>query len=129
AILRQVKDRQAESWTLRGLGMLYLKQGQNDKAIQAAMAAVAVAREIKEPMSESLALGALMEIWRSLGASRLAIFYGKRAVNTMQRVRAGNRGLSHELQNSLVKGSEETYHGLAELLIADGRLSEAEKVL
>ena len=129
ALLREGKDRQAEAWTLRILGGLYRKQRQFEKAVQSAGQAVAVAHEIKEPTSEASSLAVLMEVYKDLGAPRLAIFYGKRGVNLLQSVRAKNRSLAHELQQSLVKANDEMYHTLASLLIEQGRLDEAEQVL
>src|ERR1700683_4530647 len=58
-----------------------------------------------------------------------AAFYGKQAVNTVQSMRSGIAGLGHDLQQSFLKGNEKPYHTLAEILIAQGRLAEAEEVL
>ena len=60
---------------------------------------------------------------------RVATFYGKQAVNTMQSIRSDIRGLSQALQQSFLKSNEKPYHTLAELLISQGRLTEAEQVL
>src|SRR5579872_4687754 len=70
-----------------------------------------------------------MEIWQASGRPRLAIFYGKQAVNTVQSVRSDVAGLGQELRQSFLKGNENHYHTLAEILIAQGRLAEAEQVL
>jgi CHAT domain-containing protein len=59
----------------------------------------------------------------------LAIWYGKQAVNTLQTVRGGLRGLNQEAQQSFLKKNEHTYTYLANLLIEAGRLAEAEQVL
>jgi Fe-S cluster assembly scaffold protein SufB len=44
-------------------------------------------------------------------------------------MRADIGGLSQNLQQGFLKGNEKPYHTLAELLIAQGRLAEAEQVL
>lgn len=129
ALLREAKDRQAEGWTLRVIGEYYRKQGQPELAAQSTGQAAAIAHELKDAPSEAQALGVLMGACKDLAAPRLAIFYGKRAVNLVQSIRAGNRGLAQELRQSLIKGSEDLYHTLADLLIAQGRLTEAEQVL
>lgn len=129
AILREAKDRQAEGWTLRILGETYRKQHQFEKAVQLASEAVAVAHAIREPGSEASSLAVMMSAYKDLNAPRLAIFYGKRAVNLVQSVRTGNQGLSREMQQSLLKANDEMYHTLADLLIGEGRLGEAEQVL
>lgn len=58
-----------------------------------------------------------------------AIFYFKLSVNASQRLRGGAKGLEQELQRSLTKTVERPYRALAELLIVEGRLAEAEQVL
>src|ERR1700686_1824907 len=70
-----------------------------------------------------------MDTWQSSARPRLAIFYGKQAVNIVQSIRSDIAGLSQDLQKSFLKGNETPYHTLAELLIAQGRLGEAEQVL
>ncbi len=70
-----------------------------------------------------------MEDCQSLGQNRLAIFYGKQAVNVVQSVRADISGLKSELRRSYLTTKEENYRTLAELLITEGRLPEAEEIL
>ncbi len=61
----------------------------------------------------------------------LAIFYGKEAVNDLQHLRGNMNGSSAEAQRAFVSAAEVggTYTSLAELMIADGRLAEAQQVL
>lgn len=58
-----------------------------------------------------------------------AIVWGKQAVNTMQRVRQGAESLDLALQASFAEKHRELYHTLADLLIAQGRIAEAQQVL
>jgi CHAT domain-containing protein len=50
-------------------------------------------------------------------------------VNLLQQVRGNLRGLDKELQTSFLDSKEDYYHDLANLLIAQSRLPEAEQVL
>jgi CHAT domain-containing protein len=59
----------------------------------------------------------------------LAIFYGKQAVNTLQRVRQDLGGVESSTQHAYVQSKESYYLDLADLLIAEGRLPEAQQVL
>jgi CHAT domain-containing protein/uncharacterized protein HemY len=129
AISREVKDRDVEGETLNSLGNSCNGLNQYKKATAYYDMALAIAREVKDPDLESNALSRLMGIWRSSGKLGLAIFYGKQAVNTIQSVRSGIRGLHQDLQKSFLKDNEKSYHTLAELLMAQGRLAEAEQVL
>lgn len=64
-----------------------------------------------------------------LGQPRAAIFAGKMAVNIIQRIRLQNTELEKGLQSSYLAEKEPVYHGLAELLIRQGRIPEAQQVL
>ena len=93
------------------------------------MQGLSILREIQARFYEADALSELMLDWQASARPRLAIFYGKQAVNTLQAIRSDIRGLSRESQQSFAKGKEKSYHTLAELLISQGRLTEAEQVL
>jgi tetratricopeptide (TPR) repeat protein len=58
-----------------------------------------------------------------------AIFFGKLAVNTIQRLRGQLAGLPREAQRAFVQNKTDAYRGLADLLIGEGRLAEAQQVL
>ena len=59
----------------------------------------------------------------------LAIFFGKQAVNTIQAVRQNLKSLEQSAQQAFLRSKESYYKGLADLLIAEGRLPEAQQVL
>jgi CHAT domain-containing protein len=58
-----------------------------------------------------------------------AIFYGKQAVNTIQGLRGQLMTLDRELQRTFVTDKSQVYRGLADRLIDQGRLPEAQQVL
>ena len=59
-----------------------------------------------------------------------AIAFGKLAVNTLQSIRSNIATLERALQRSFVSGEKVgVYRGLADLLIGQGRLAEAQQVL
>lgn len=72
----------------------------------------------------------LQDAWAVLSKPRLAIFYGKLAVNKYQELRQGVRGDNYkEAQQAFIKANEKPYHTLVGLLIAEGRLGEAQQVI
>jgi len=129
AIAREVKDRQGEGETLRNLGDDYRSLRQYQKATAYYAQALAISREVKDRRTEAGELSGLMDAWQASGQPRLAIFYGKQAVNTVQSMRSDIRGLGQDLQQSFLKDNDKAYHTLVELLIAQGRLAEAEQVI
>lgn len=71
----------------------------------------------------------LRQLWEGNSRPAPAILAGKRAVNTIQAMRATNASLDREYQQSFLADKEYVYRGLADLLIAEGRIPEAEQVL
>jgi len=128
-INREIKDRFGECYTLNNLGDTYDQLGQHDKAIGYHDQALSIAREIKAPEVEHVALDSLMQTYQALQQSRLAIFYGKQAVNVVQSTRADIGGLSEEYRRSFLETKKDTYHRLADILVSQGRLVEAQQVL
>jgi CHAT domain-containing protein len=71
----------------------------------------------------------LMKDWKASGEATMAIYFGKQAVNSYQDIRASLQNLEKDLQQSFLKSKEQTYRELADLLISQGRLPEAEQVI
>jgi Uncharacterized protein conserved in bacteria len=71
----------------------------------------------------------LMEMWRDENNPQMAILYGKRAVNLFQSVRSELQDLDKKLQDSYLERVVDAYQTLADILIAQGRIAEAEQVL
>jgi hypothetical protein len=70
-----------------------------------------------------------MSTWAGFRRPALAIFFGKQAVNTAQRIRSRIGTLDREARTSFLATVEAAYRGLADLLLAEGRLPEAQQVL
>lgn len=60
---------------------------------------------------------------------RLAIFFGKKALNSIQDVRQNLNSADKEIQQNFVKKIEEAYSEIAEDLFSEGRLAEAQQVI
>jgi CHAT domain-containing protein/Tfp pilus assembly protein PilF len=129
AIFREIKDRLSEAWAISNLGNVNFELRQYEKATGYYQQALAISREAKDRGAEAGEFAGLMEAWQASGKPRLAIFYGKQAVNTVQSLRSDIAGLSQDIKQSFLKENEKPYHTLAEILIAQGRLAEAEQVL
>jgi CHAT domain-containing protein len=129
AIAREVKDRYNEGRDLDHLADAHGHLRQYERAAVYYEQALAISREVKDRGAEASEFLGLMDTSQSSNQPRLAIFYGKQAVNTVQSMRSDITGLGQDLQQSFLKGNEKPYHTLAEILIAEGRLAEAEQVL
>jgi CHAT domain-containing protein len=128
-IARELKVRINEGNILTSLGYSYRSLGRLAEATGSHQQAVFIAREVKAKDKEADALDNLMLDWKARKELRPAIFYGKQAVNVYQEIRSNIQGLDRALQQSFVKANEDTYRNLADLLISEGRLPEAEQVI
>lgn len=126
--VREINSKGLEIEPLIGLGDAYLKLGKNEEAAQNFQAALGLAREFKTQDHEATTLGRLMLLWKFRNRN-LAIYFGKQSVNTYQEIRDNLRDLDVETQRSFLKSKEKTYRELADLLIGEGRLPEAEQII
>jgi CHAT domain-containing protein/tetratricopeptide (TPR) repeat protein len=128
-IRREVSDRLGEAKTLSGIGLVYEHLGEKQKALDCYTQSLPLYRAVRDPLGEASTLVRMMEYWRSLQNPSLAVLFGKQAIDRFQQVRRNIRGLEKEAQQSFLKSKESYYRELAELLISEGRLPEAQQVL
>ncbi|HEU4594221.1 MAG TPA: CHAT domain-containing protein [Pyrinomonadaceae bacterium] len=126
---RDLKDKYGEGRALDARGQIQRALGKLDISLEYLGSALALMRELGAGAGEAGTLGELMLTCKARGATRLAIFYGKQAVNTLQELRRNIRGLDRESQGAFVGARQETYRTLAGLLVSEGRLPEAQQVL
>ena len=128
AINRETKFRDSERITLGDLGNVWRLRGRADLATTYHEQALQIARELNATEREAESLKELMTDWKARNGN-LAVYFGKQSVNTYQEIRNNIRALDAETQRSFLKSKEQTYRDLADLLIAQGRLPEAEQVI
>jgi CHAT domain-containing protein len=128
-IQRELGTRNGVGTTLAWLGRVYAALGRDDRARASYEQALVAAREAGNREVEGQVFSALMAFWRAQHRPHLAIFYGKQAINTFQEIRGHLRPLADALQESFLMSKAPVYRELAELLLADGRLLEAQQVL
>lgn len=71
----------------------------------------------------------LRETFAQQGHTEMAILWGKLSVNTLQQARSRTQGLESYLQTGFIENHRNAYDRLAELLIDQGRIAEAQQVL
>ena len=128
AIMNELGDRSGQAMTLDDMGSLHAGRGEAQEARDAYKHALAIAVATSEPLQAALVYSNLMHLEIS-SAPALATYYGKQAVNLLQQVRGDIRTMDKELQKSFLTAKADYYHDLADLLIEQGRLPEAQQVL
>ncbi|HSK71961.1 MAG TPA: tetratricopeptide repeat protein, partial [Pyrinomonadaceae bacterium] len=129
AIRKAIGDKTGETHTLNNIGFIYTQSGENDKSFEYLSQALLLWKLLKHRYGEARTLGNLMVVSEKTVNPRFAIIYGKQSVNLLQSLRTDIKGLDKDLQKSFLGSVEGTYRKLAELLIREGRLPEAEQVL
>jgi CHAT domain-containing protein len=127
-LLRDASDRSGEAATLNYIADVYDGLGEKQKALDYYDQALPMAKAVSDPLLEATVSRGLMLSHRDKEPA-LAVFYGKQAINLLQQVRGNIQGLDKEIQSSFLASKDGYYHDLANLLIAQGRLPEAEQVL
>ena len=128
-LLRQVGDKQTELRTLTNIGAVYETIGNSQEALKFYLAALSINRSLNFKLGEAGILRNLMSVNKDLGNSQLAIFYGKQTINIYQKIRSNIANLEKETQQTYIKSIEIYYRYLADILIAEGRVAEAEQIL
>jgi CHAT domain-containing protein/Tfp pilus assembly protein PilF len=126
---RKSGDLSSVASTLSNIGAVYKDLGENQKALAMYAEALQLARGASDFPQEASTLVNLMEYWNALGNPSYGILFGKQAVNAYQDLRRNIGSLGPDLQRTYLATVSKHYRELAELLIARGRLAEAEQVL
>ncbi len=126
---REIKNPKGEAVELSNLGELYLEFNQYEKARSYIEQSLKIKKEIKALESYAYTLNQMMILWQKLKRPELAILVGKQVVNIYQEARGNIITFNADSQESYIKSKTETYRTLADLLIAKGRVAEAEQVL
>jgi CHAT domain-containing protein len=110
------------------MSVILTRQGKYAEAAQYAQRGLVVARRFNSPQRAGWALSSLM-FASAPENRRLAILYGKEAVNNYQTVRSNLADLDEASKASYLGSVTPVYRKLADLLIAEKRLPEAQQVL
>jgi CHAT domain-containing protein/flagellar biosynthesis chaperone FliJ len=129
AIKREIGDRKGEANSLNNLGLAYNSLGQYPKAIEFHQQSLAIFREIGDRNGEGLTLGNLGLTLEKQQQPELAIVFYKQSVNVREGIRQDLRKLPREQQESYTQTVADDYRSLADLLLSQGRVLEAQQVL
>ena len=128
-LLKSIGNRRGEAYTLHNIGNLYFGIGEKHKALEFYNQALIIRKLIDDKSGEAATLYNIMYVWELLENKKLAIFYGKQAINNYQELRQYIRDLDKDIQKTYLATVESNYKKLADILIAEGRIAEAEQVL
>jgi CHAT domain-containing protein/tetratricopeptide (TPR) repeat protein len=128
-IHRTLGYKRGEALVLSNIATSYSQLNQHKNALKNFNLALILSRAIDNKDSEAIILSNIMNLWETLDNPALAIFFGKQSVNKYQELRRNINVLDKEIQKSYLTTIEDTYRNLAEMLIKENRIPEAERVL
>ena len=129
AIVQTLGRRDNEADVLATTANVYQRQGQYAQALALYQQALGIQREIGTRPGERRTLSYLGDLFRQEQQPKLAIVFYKQSVNISEAIRKDIRVLSREAQESYTQTVAKTYRSLADLLLSEGRILEAQQVL
>ncbi|QQE65144.1 hypothetical protein GFS31_18290 [Leptolyngbya sp. BL0902] len=129
AISREIGDRPGEGSSLGGLAYANVILGQYHQAFQEYQQALSIARETGNRAEEGLLLSHIGFLLAEQNQLELAITFLKASVEVRESIRGDIRGLDTALQQSFTDTIADAYRFLADLLLQQNRILEAQRVL
>jgi len=129
AIFQEIHDRVGEGDTLDSFGKVYASLGQHSQALRLYQQSIAIQHEINNRAGESTTLNNIAQLLEQQNKPQLAILFYKQSVNITETIRQDLRQLPVELQQSYTATVADTYRNLADLLLQQNRILEAQRVL
>ncbi|MGF1515041.1 MAG: CHAT domain-containing protein [Elainellaceae cyanobacterium] len=115
--------------TLETLATVYRDQGNTQQALKAYFQAIPLLRQFGDRRSEIIAYGNLGELFAWEGQVELAVLFYKKSVNLSEAIRKELRSLPQDYQQTYTETVADTYRQLADLLLQQNRVLEAQRVL
>jgi len=128
-IIREYKDKDFEARILDSLGDVYKQIGNYDQSLIFYQEGLIVARGSGDRTTEAVIFSNLGDLFAKQGNESVAIAFYKKSVQTTEAIRQDLTSLPIEQQKSYVETVSYTYRALADLLLSQGRISEAVQVL
>lgn len=124
-----IGDEAGQSASHQNLALLCSRRGAYAKAKSHYMKAIFFNNRAGRPELTWRAYDGLSYIYESLSRPDLAILYGKQALRSIQETRARLGSLEKSLRQSYLSDKVRVYRHVADLLIREGRLPEAQQVV
>ncbi|PSB15844.1 hypothetical protein C7B65_23430 [Phormidesmis priestleyi ULC007] len=129
AIRKQVGDRVGEGTTLNNIGFIYFRLRQHPKALEYYQQALAIHKQIGNRATEGTTLNNIGYLLEAQKQPALAIVFLKQSVSTYEQTRGELKVLPQEQQKSYTGTVASTYRYLADLLLRQDRILEAQQIL
>ncbi|MGB7442512.1 MAG: tetratricopeptide repeat protein [Coleofasciculaceae cyanobacterium] len=128
-IFREIGNRGGEASALNNLGEVYRSLGEYDKAVEFYQQALTVFQYVGDREKQGIILSNMGRLLVEQNQPELAIVFFKQSVNIRETIRRDIQGLPQEQQQSYTETVAKDYRRLADLLLKQDRILEAQRVL
>ncbi|NJR57728.1 MAG: tetratricopeptide repeat protein [Cyanobacteria bacterium CRU_2_1] len=128
-ISREIGDRAGEGTRLNNIGSIYNDLGDYPQAFNYYQQSLSISKEIGDRKQEATTLSHIGSSLADQNQPELAIVFLKQAVNQWEVIRNELQVLPTEQQESFTETVSDTYRRLADLLLQQDRVLEAQQVL
>jgi tetratricopeptide (TPR) repeat protein len=128
-IIKPLGYKQSEGVTIGNIGEVYFEQGQYELARKYYQQSLVILQEFGDQADRANALNNIGYLLEKQHQPELAIAFFKQSVNVREEIRKNIKGLPQELQQSYTETIAKDYRYLADLLLKQDRVLEAQQVL
>ncbi len=122
-------DHNADGFILNNIGSVHSRMGDYAQALESYRKALVIFKELNDRPGERTTLSNIGSLLEKQNQPELAIVFYKQAVNITETIRQGLRELTLQEQEAYTKTIASTYRSLADLLLQQNRVLEAQQVL
>jgi len=128
-IIKPLGYKQSEGVILGNIGKVYFKQGKYESAWNLYQQSLVIVQEFGNKDDEGYVLKNIGYLLEKQNQPELAVVFFKQSVNAREAIRNNIKGLPQEQQESYTETIAEDYRHLADLLLQQNRVLEAQRVL
>ncbi|XWK88302.1 MAG: tetratricopeptide repeat protein [Phormidium sp.] len=129
SIRQEIGDKAGEGRTLNSIASLKFKLKQYPQSLENLQKGLTILQEVGDKSGESITLSNIGYVLEQQNQPTLAIVFYKQAVNNIEAIRKDLKVLSIEQQQSFTNTITDTYRNLANLLLKQDRILEAQQIL
>ena len=126
---RTINDPRGKGVALNNIGRTHFSLQQYSQGLESYEQALTIRRKVGDREGEGKTLSNIGELLTEQNQPELAIVFYKQSVNIYESIRRELQQLPSEQQESYTQSVAGTYRRLADLLIAQGRIGEAQQIL
>ncbi len=128
-VLEALNTRRQVAATYDSIGSVYARMNRHTAALEAFQKALLIWHETGDRESERITLANMGDLFAQSGQNTLAIFFYKLAVNTSEAIREELQTLPQQEQKAYLNRVQGFYRKLADLLLQQDRVIEAQQIL